>query len=77
MNVWINDVRYIIDRLAVIYGEEKAENNNYRSEKVARVKMLYSKFNDFVINNPNGTSYEIKLLNVLPPSVWENKKYGK
>jgi hypothetical protein len=69
----MNDVRKLIDRLAVIAGQEYAGNKKCYNEKVSIANMISSKFSDFLVNDPKGIGYLIKCINMRPSKFWEGK----
>lgn len=73
--VWMNDVRKLVDRLLVIAGEEEAGNKNFHNEKVGIMNMITSRLTDFIVTNPKGVGYMIKILHMLPPKFWQGSGF--
>lgn len=68
--VWMDDVRKLVDRLLVIAGEEAAGNKNFYNEKVGIMEMISSRLSNFIVSNPKGLGYLIKIIHILPPKFW-------
>jgi len=65
----MDDVRKLVDRLLVIAGEEAAGYKNFYIEEVAI--MVSSRLSNFIVSNPKGLGYLIKIIHILPPTFWQ------